>query len=163
MAVLAKRGKLVLRNMGNALSCLAEDQRPETVHRFRTTTRRLEILLEQFTRGRDRNQKKLLKMLGKIRKRAGKLRDIDMQIAALRSFKIPQEPRRKTQLMQRLIELRLQYEKKLSRQLKKKLIREPKNRLHRASESLDIDPKQDPLAVAREILSSPALSSQSAA
>ena len=38
----------------------------------------------------DRNQKKLLKLLSRIRKRAGKVRDLDVQLAALRSVKIPQ-------------------------------------------------------------------------
>ena len=38
----------------------------------------------------------------------------------LRSLKVPSEPRRKTQLTQRLLELRLKHEKKLGRMLKKK-------------------------------------------
>ena len=71
----------------------------ESVHGFRTTSRRLQILLEELLPNRDRNQKKLLKMLNRIRKRAGKVRDLDVQLAALRSLKVPQEPRRKTQLM----------------------------------------------------------------
>ena len=62
---------------------------------------------------RDRNQKKLVKLLTRLRKRAAKIRDLDAQLGALRSLKVSQEPRRKTQLMQALIELRAEHEKKL--------------------------------------------------
>jgi len=69
------------------------------VHRFRTGTRRLQILLGELSSKLDRNEKKLLKLLSRIRKRAGKVRDLDVQSAALRSLKVPREPRRKTQLV----------------------------------------------------------------
>ena len=104
----------------------------EQVHGFRTTTRRLQTLLEELIPERGRNQKKLLKLLGQIRKRAGKVRDLDVQLAALRSLKIPQEPRRKTQLMHGLIELRAKHEKKLRKLLTKEAIREIRKRLKRA-------------------------------
>jgi hypothetical protein len=83
------------------------------VHRFRTGTRRLQILLGEFSPKLDRSEKKLLKLLGRIRKRAGKVRDLDVQSAALRSLKMPREPRRKTQFINHLIELRGKQEKKL--------------------------------------------------
>ena len=67
---------------------------------------------------------KLLKMLHRLRRRAGKVRDLDVQLTALRSLKVPQEPRRKTQLMQGLIELRVEHEKKLRKMLTKDMFRE---------------------------------------
>ena len=69
-------------------------------------------------------RRKLLKTLDRMRKRAGKVRDLDVQLAALRSLKVPQEPRRKTQLMHGLIELRAKHEKKLRKMLNKETIRE---------------------------------------
>jgi CHAD domain-containing protein len=154
MAIALERTKLVFRKMDRELRRLSSGHEPEAVHDFRTTTRRLEILLRRLTSGNDRNQKKLLKMLACIRKRAGKVRDLDVQLAALRNLKVPQEPRRKTQLMQRLVELRLQHERKLHKLLKKDGIREIRKRLKRAMASLQLDATLDPQTVAQDILSS---------
>ena len=104
--------------------------------------------------GRDRNQRKLLKLLSRIRRRAGRIRDIDVQLAALRSFKVPQEPRRKTQLMQRLIDLRVQHEHKLAKLLNKRTMTELTKRIRRASQNLERRLCHDPLVLANEILSS---------
>jgi CHAD domain-containing protein len=117
MPIAPDRSQVVFHKTDRALLKLSRGQNPESVHGFRTTSRRLQTLLEQLLPQRDRNQKKLLKMLSRIRQRAGKVRDLDVQLAALRSLKVPQEPRRKTQLMQALIELRAKHEKKLRKLL----------------------------------------------
>ncbi len=129
MAISAERGKSIFRKTEKELLQLSSGHRADAVHGFRTTTRRLQTLLEQLVTDSDRKQKKLLKMLNRIRKSAGKVRDIDVQLEALRSLKVPQEPRRKTQLMQSLIELRSQYERKLRKLLKKQDIKEIRRRL----------------------------------
>jgi CHAD domain-containing protein len=110
------------------------------------------MLLEQLLPQRERNQKKLLKMLNRIRRRAGKVRDLDVQLAALRSLKVPQEPRRKTRLMQALIELRVKHEKRLRKLLTKEMIREIRKRLKRAAKELRSETSRDPLGVARSLL-----------
>jgi CHAD domain-containing protein len=120
MALVSHRGKVILRRMERNLLRLAADPNREAVHDFRTTSRRLETLLELLLPVRDRNQRKLLKLLSRIRRRAGRIRDIDVQLAALRSFKVPQEPRRKTQLIHRLIDLRVRHERKMENLLKKR-------------------------------------------
>jgi CHAD domain-containing protein len=127
-------------------------QLPENVHGFRTGTRRLQTLLQELAPESDRNQKKLLKLLSRARKRAGKVRDLDVQLAALRRLKISQEPRRKTQLMRSLIELRARHEKKLGKALDRVTIREIRKRLKRAAEDFNLERKRDPLAVARKML-----------
>ena len=152
MSIAPERSQLVFRKTERDLTKLSSDQRPETVHSYRTTTRRLQTLLEELIPERDRNQKKLLKMLGRIRKRAGKVRDLDVQLGALRSLKIPQEPRRKTQLMQGLLELRAEHEKKLRKALTKENLREIRKRLKRASKETSLETSRDPLAVARQML-----------
>ena len=86
-----------------------------------------------FLHGWTAVQKKLLKSLGWIRKRAGKVRDLDVQLAALRSLKMPREPRRKTQLVNHLIELRSRQEKKLRKAVEENTVREIRKRLKRAS------------------------------
>lgn len=152
MPVAPERAKLVFRKMERELRRLSAEQQPDAVHDFRTTTRRLEILLKKLTSGRDRKQKKLLKLLSRIRKRAGKLRDLDVQIAALRTLKVPQEPRRKTQLMERLIELRLEHERKLRKLLRKRYVREIRQRLKEAARALEFDRNIEPLTMAQAIL-----------
>src|ERR1700683_1872996 len=139
MSITSDRSKLAFTKTERALLKLSSGQGPESVHGFRTNSRRLEVLLEQLLPQRERNQKKLLKMLNRIRRRAGKVRDLDVQLAALRSLKVPQEPRRKTQLMHRLIELRVQHEKKLRKILNKETIRDIRRRLKRASRDVKLE------------------------
>jgi CHAD domain-containing protein len=152
MSIAPERSKLVFWKMERAVLKLSFEQHAENVHAFRTTSRRLQTLLEEIIPDRDRNQKKLLKMLDRIRKRAGKVRDLDVQLAALRSLKVPQEPRRKTQLMHGLIELRATHERKLRKALKKELIQEIRKRLKRASKEVAPEASRDALRVARTML-----------
>jgi CHAD domain-containing protein len=152
MSIASERCQLVFRKTERALVKLSYVQNLESVHGFRTTSRRLQTLLQELLPERDRNQKKLLKMLDRIRKRAGKVRDLDVQLAALRSLKVPQEPRRKTQLTQGLIELRAKHEKKLRKMLTKETIREIHKRLKRGAKEVKTESSRDALGVARSML-----------
>jgi CHAD domain-containing protein len=153
MSIAADRSKFAFEKTERALLKLSSEQDAESVHGFRTASRRLQTLVEQLLPDRDRNQKKLLKMLDRIRQRAGKVRDLDVQLAALRSLKVPQQPRRKTQLMHGLIELRAKHEKKLRKLLSKDAIREIRKRLKRAARQVRPENSRDALSVARSILS----------
>jgi CHAD domain-containing protein len=157
MVMALERGKFIFQKTERELVRLAAGREPESVHGFRTTARRLQTLVEQICPSKNRNQKKLVKMLGRIRKRAGKVRDLDVQLAALRSLKVPQEPRRKTQLTQSLLDLRAEHESKLRKLLKKSDVREIKKRLKRASNEGQWQTSSDPLAVARKMMASVAL------
>ncbi len=151
MSIAPERCRLVFQKLERDLDRLSAQPEAKKVHRFRTGVRRLQTLLEELCPARDRNQKRLLKLLTRIRKKAGKVRDLDVQLAALRSLKFPQEPRSKTQLMHQLIELRGQREKKLSKALTREAVREIHKRLKRARK--DFNPvNRDPLSVARQIL-----------
>ncbi|HZW80220.1 MAG TPA: CHAD domain-containing protein [Candidatus Deferrimicrobiaceae bacterium] len=152
MSIAPKRSREVFQNLERDLVKLASQPQAKTVHRFRTGTRRLQILLSELSPKLDRSDKKLLKQLGRIRKRAGKVRDLDMQAAALRSLKVPREPRRKSQLVNHLIELRSQQEKKLRKQMDKTTVREIRKRLKRAAKHFRPEAGRDPLAVARAML-----------
>jgi len=152
MAISADHGKSIFRKTDKALLRLASERGAAAVHGFRTTSRRLQTMLEQLVTNDSRKLKKLLKMLNRIRKSAGKVRDIDVQLDALRSLKVPQEPRRKTQLVQNLIDLRAKHERRLRKLLKKEDIRDIRKRLKRAAESVRLDASRDPLAVARQML-----------
>jgi CHAD domain-containing protein len=153
MAIAPKRCQLVFRKLERDVEKLSAQQHAETVHSFRTSTRRVQILLEELIPERTRKQKKLLKMLRGIRRQAGKVRDLDVQLSALRSLKISLEPRRKTQLLQGLLELRATHEKKLRKTLTKQVAREIRKRLKRTSKEVKLKTTRDPLTAAREILS----------
>ncbi len=152
MSTASERIKLTFQKTERALLRLSQEQDAESVHGFRTSSRRLQTLLEQIIPDRDRNQKKLLKMLGRIRRRAGKVRDIDVQLAALRSLRVPQEPRRKTQLMHGLIEFRAKHENRLQKLLTRQVIRELRKRLRRGAKEVEPEISRDALAVARAML-----------
>lgn len=153
MSIASDRSRLVFQKTERALQKLSTLQSAESVHGFRTTSRRLQTLLEQLLPERDRNQKKLLKMLNRIRRRAGKVRDVDVQLAALRSLKVPQQPRRKTQFLHGLIELRGRHERKLRKLLTKDVIRDLRRRLKRAAKELHPETGLDALKAARTMLS----------
>ena len=152
MPIAPKRSRVVFQKLEQDLIKLSSKPRAESVHRFRTGTRRLQILLGELSPKLDRSQKQLLKVLGRIRKRAGKVRDLDVQLTALRSLKIPREPRRKTQMVNHLIELRSQQEKKMRKEVDDGTVREIRKRLKRASKNFKPEASGDPLAVARGML-----------
>ena len=88
MSIARKGGNFIFQRMDRALLRLAAEANPEAVHSFRTTSRRLETLLLRLLPACDRKQKKLLKLLGRVRRRAGRIRDLDVQLAALRGFRV---------------------------------------------------------------------------
>ena len=154
MSLDRKRGRMVFEKLERDLVKLSSELRPQDVHGFRTATRRLHILLIELAPHPNRRDKKLLKSLGRIRKRAGKFRDLDVQLAALRSFKSPREPRRKTQLVNQLIELRDRQEKKLRKNLNKETVSNLRKQLKRAARNFNPKNSRDPLSVARTLLGS---------
>src|SRR5438093_8278651 len=85
---------------------------PRNLHRLRTVIRRVEAVLLEASPKLDRSQRKLLKLLTRLRRRAGKVRDIDVQITALRALKVSDAPGRKSRMLTALADLRGTREKK---------------------------------------------------
>jgi len=152
MSIAPERSRPVFRKLERSLAKLPSGKQRESVHDFRTSARRLQTLLEDVLPDQSRNQKKLLRTLSRIRKRAGKVRDLEVQLAALRSLKIPQEPRRKTQLVDYLLELHAEREKNLRKALTKEMVREVRKRLKKAEREVKLDSGDDPLAVGQHLL-----------
>lgn len=149
MPVDEKRRRLAFQRLSRQLSKLADKPAPDSVHKFRTCGRRIEALLGEFTVGPNRNNKKLLKALARLRKKAGRVRDLDVQIGNLRNLKIPEESHRKAQVLQVLSDERLEREHKLLEMFDKKTVRGLQKRLRRAaSEEIpqDLDPLQTALS-----------------
>jgi CHAD domain-containing protein len=146
--LLEEHSRPTFRKLSRQLSELISKPAPENVHKFRTSSRRVEVLLADLARKRSRNDKKLLKLLGRLRQKAGQVRDLDVQTAALRSLKVPQEPGRKSQLLRTLTEERAQRENKLAKALDKKAVAEVRKRLKRSASGLEISKNTDPLVLA---------------
>jgi CHAD domain-containing protein len=144
--------RATFRKLARQMSKLAGKLAPESVHKFRTSSRRVEVLVSELAENRSGNDKKLLKLLCRLRKKAGRVRDLDVQSAALRSLKIPQEPGRKSQLMRTLAEERAKREKKLAKSLDKQTVADVRRRLKRTAASLEIPKNTDPLNLARRKL-----------
>jgi CHAD domain-containing protein len=127
------------------LGKLSTKPAPKNVHKFRTNSRRVETLIEELIAEPTRNEKKLLKLLTPLRKRAGKTRDLDVQIVSLRNLKIPQEPGRKSQLMRALTEERAKREKKIAKAFDQDTVQVLRRRLKRAAGEVRLPQNTDPL------------------
>jgi CHAD domain-containing protein len=148
MPVDQERSRLAFQRLNRQLTKLARKPAPESVHKFRTYGRRVEALLDELVPDPSRNDKKLLKLLSCLRKKAGRVRDLDVQIVSLRNLKIPSEPDRKAQLLRMLAEERSQREKKLAKAFDGETISELRKRLKRAASNGKIPRNTDPLRLA---------------
>ena len=134
------------------LSKLSSNSAAESVHRFRTYSRRVEVFLDELNGKPVRNQKKLQKLLAKLRKKAGRVRDLDVQSALLRSLKTPQAPAQKSQLYRSLIDERVKREKKLSKAFDKKTVAELRKRLRRVEREIENPKSLEPVQAAKRLL-----------
>lgn len=94
------------------ISRLSSNAKPEVVHQLRTTIRRLETLLLTDSPVPGRKERKLLKRLARLRRRAGKVRDLDVQIEALASLRLESSARDRASLMAFLEKERARRKKK---------------------------------------------------
>jgi len=147
MPIDAKRSRLAFQRLGRELTKLAKKPVPESVHKFRTNSRRVEALLSEVVPELNRNDKRLLKLLARLRKKAGRVRDRDVQIAAVRNLKIPEGNGHKSELMDTLIQERARREQKLAKAFNRKMAEEIRKRLQRAASDLEIPRNAEPLAL----------------
>jgi CHAD domain-containing protein len=145
MPIDTKRSRLTFQKLDRELSKLAKKPAPDRVHKFRTNSRRVEALLSEVAPQRHRNDEKLLELLARLRKKAGRVRDLDVQIESLRALKFPQANGHKSQMMDALVDERAKREKKLSRAFDRDTTGEIRKRLKRAAHEMDIPPDTEPL------------------
>jgi len=81
MALDAKRIQKQTRKLRKLLKKMLRVPAPEEIHRFRTNARRFQTLLETFELDTAKNGRKLANDVAKLRKRAGKVRDLDVLTA----------------------------------------------------------------------------------
>src|SRR5437764_358381 len=144
---------LVFERISRYAGRLAKEAKESTVHRFRTNSRRVEALVGEMA-PESGNSKKLLKLLSKLRKRAGKLRDLDVQAAFLKELKIPDRQNHRLQLLAALEEDHACRSKKLTKSFDKEKVAQLRKRLRRANSEVIID-GTDPLKLAFSHLPKP--------
>jgi CHAD domain-containing protein len=147
MPIDPKRSRSTFQKLGRELTKLVKKPAPESVHKFRTNSRRVEALLSEVVVESHRNDEKLLRLLARLRKKAGRVRDLDVQIAALRNLKIPGGNGHKVQFIEALVEERAQREKKLARAFDRKTADEIRRRLKRAATHMAIPADTEPLTL----------------
>ncbi|HEX7289145.1 MAG TPA: CHAD domain-containing protein [Candidatus Angelobacter sp.] len=81
-----KRIKTLFRSVSSAIVRLKDAVSPKRVHRLRTSIRRIQSAVTYTQPKLGRKQQDALDQLGKLRKRAGKVRDLDVQMVLLRSL-----------------------------------------------------------------------------
>lgn len=153
----AEQSRLVFERMNRILGRISKSTAPEAVRRFRTTSRRVETLVSQLS-AQTGNKEKLLKLVSKLRKRAGKLRDVDVQIALLKNLKIPDRQNHRTQLLQALAQEHARRTRRLSKAVSPDVVRELRKRLRREQDQLKYG-GVDPLQLASASLPQPSQSS----
>jgi CHAD domain-containing protein len=132
------QSRLVFDRISRYIGQLAKSSTTNNVHRFRTNSRRVEALMGDLS-PETRNKKKLLKLLSKLRKKAGKLRDLDVQIAFLKELKIPDRQNHRAQLLEWLSYDHARRSKKLARAFDSDTVRELRKRLRRAQSEMKLD------------------------
>lgn len=147
------QSRLVFQRMGRQIGKLAKSTSIDTVHKFRTNSRRIEALVSELA-PENGNQKKLLKLLSKLRKKAGKVRDLDVQIAFLKELKVPDRQNHRAQLLEWLDSEQTRRKKKLEKAFDSETAAVLRKRLRRVQSDMKLD-AIDPLALAYERLPNP--------
>jgi CHAD domain-containing protein len=148
MPIDPKRSRLAFQRLGRELTKLQKkNPAPESVHKFRTNSRRVEALISEVMVKPSRNEKRLLRLLSRIRKKAGRVRDLDVEIASLRSMKIPEGNGHKSQLVDALMQERTKRERKLSSAVDRETVEELRKRLKRTVSELNIPKNTEPLVL----------------
>jgi CHAD domain-containing protein len=83
MTLLEKRSERLHGGLSSTLARLAHEIAPKRVHRLRTTIRRIESLIAFAEPEMGKKQEKALEQLAVLRKRAGRVRDLDVQLGLL--------------------------------------------------------------------------------
>lgn len=148
-----KQARLVFARMSRYVGRLAKGSKSEDVHRFRTNSRRVEALLAELAPPNG-NKKKLLNLLSKLRKRAGRLRDLDVQLVFLKNLRVPDRQNHRAQLLELLAEEHGRRSKKLAKSFDADTVRELRKRLRRAQSEVKVD-GIDPLKLAVNRLPKP--------
>jgi CHAD domain-containing protein len=138
--------RMVFQKLDKQLTKVAKKLDPASIHKVRIYSRRVEALLGDLDSEPNRNNRKLMKLLSRLRKKAGRVRDLDVQMSNLRALKIASAAGQKSHLQRELAEERAKQAKKLAGSLDKESIRELRRRLKRAAGDLKFSESARPLS-----------------
>jgi CHAD domain-containing protein len=124
---------------------------PTNIHQLRTTVRRVETLCDATPGLPERRREKLKKSLQRLRRRAGRLRDVDVQIAALETVEVDRGARQKSELMQALEGQRGRRERKIARAVERFDPEALEKAFARASNTHSAPPAADPAMLAQAL------------
>ena len=109
---------------------------PEVVHHLRTTIRRLETLMSTVERASGEKMGKLEKQMAAVRRRAGTLRDVDVQLGYLKEFRPDSATRDRTRVLRELERQRAKRLRKLQVVVDEEFLKDLKRRLARFQTAL---------------------------
>jgi CHAD domain-containing protein len=128
-----ERTQGLFRRLDILLSRTGAAPTPERVHQVRTTARRLEAILEIVYPEATSRVAKTLRGLKRLRRRAGAVRDLDVQAAALRTLKIGRETERKARLLSTLADARAAKEAQFQKAIHHKKVEKLQKRLQQTA------------------------------
>ena len=143
MAIDYERIQKSIRKLKKFVKQSPKQPSPEEIHTLRTNGRKLEAMLSALALDSQRNERRLLQAVRKVRKRAGKVRDLDVLTGHLAGLRIDGETECQVQLLEHLGADRSQQVKKL-RALINNQSTELTGRLREASKEVDIFLADDP-------------------
>jgi CHAD domain-containing protein len=124
------------RKLRKVLKNISKDPAPKLVHSLRTNTRRLEATLAAVSLNGLTGEKKLLKKVARIRKKAGKVQDMDVLTSFAAGLKSERENDCRVELLEHLGAERKRQAKKLHRTVTKQ-VRAVRTGLKRVSTELE--------------------------
>lgn len=109
-----------LRKLRKQVGAFPSDPPPEDVHSLRTHTRRLEATVAALAMGRQKESRRLLKMIKPVRKAAGKVRDMDVLIGDVLTLSEDQGSEAVVRLVEHLANMRIKSARQLRDMVSKK-------------------------------------------
>jgi CHAD domain-containing protein len=134
MTLLQERSQSLSRGLLKSVARLTEAVSEKGVHRLRTTIRRVETLVNYSEPALNKKQQKALDDLRALRKRAGRVRDLDIQISLLSSIGNRSASGDKRALVEALRKRRVKQAERLAVEIRKLDREKFSNRLARITE-----------------------------
>ena len=115
MKLQADRVEKPLRKLRKQVNGFGSNPRPDEVHSLRTQTRRLEATVAALAIEREKEPRRLLRLVTPVRKAAGKVRDMDVLIGHVLTLSCERGSASVVRLLEDLASLRVKSARKLER------------------------------------------------
>lgn len=132
-----QRSRNLVRKLARRLARSSAHVQPDTIHDFRTLARRIEAALRVGYASSGEDDRKLVRSLRRLRRNAAAVRDIDVQIAALRKLKIGREEKRRAALLEVLLDRRAKREREFLQWFSGRRRTRLRRRLERSAAAFD--------------------------